>query len=217
MMGVSIELIDSTHQYVRDNIGTFHARRLEKLQNLDLNDLLKRKNPYLLRAKGIKTGEKLVTSLLEAYLSSQEETIFGTFFEGLARFICGQLFEGVKSGIDGLDLDFTRDWKRYLVSIKSGPNWGNSDQTIKMKNNFTTLKKRIRSNNPQLKEELISVIGCCYGRDNKPDKGVYLKICGQAFFGNLLHVMQIFTYPLLNQLDILQRNEMMILKENTPD
>jgi len=26
------------------------------------------------------------------------------------------------------------------------------------------------------------VNGCCYGKDNKPDKGEYLKLCGQAFW-----------------------------------
>jgi hypothetical protein len=26
------------------------------------------------------------------------------------------------------------------------------------------------------------VNGCCYGRDNKPDKGEYFKYCGQSFW-----------------------------------
>ena len=25
-------------------------------------------------------------------------------------------------------------------------------------------------------------MGCCYGRDNQPDKGEYLKLCGQKFW-----------------------------------
>lgn len=29
---------------------------------------------------------------------------------------------------------------------------------------------------------IVAVNGCCYGRDNQPDKGEYLKYCGQKFW-----------------------------------
>lgn len=29
---------------------------------------------------------------------------------------------------------------------------------------------------------IVAVNGCCYGRDNKPDKGEYYKYCGQRFW-----------------------------------
>lgn len=29
---------------------------------------------------------------------------------------------------------------------------------------------------------IVAVNGCCYGRDNKPDKGYYFKYCGQRFW-----------------------------------
>ena len=29
---------------------------------------------------------------------------------------------------------------------------------------------------------MVAVNGCCYGRDNNPDKGDYLKLCGQRFW-----------------------------------
>lgn len=32
------------------------------------------------------------------------------------------------------------------------------------------------------KRLLIAVNGCCYGRDSKPNKGDYLKLCGQSFW-----------------------------------
>ena len=63
-------------QYVEENISTFHLNRIAKLKKIKLNEVLKRKNPYLFKAKNIKTSEELVKALLEAYLSSQEETIF---------------------------------------------------------------------------------------------------------------------------------------------
>jgi hypothetical protein len=44
-------LIEKVRQYVYAHIGTFHESRLNSLRNLELKQLLKRKNPYLFRAK----------------------------------------------------------------------------------------------------------------------------------------------------------------------
>ena len=65
--------------YVEEHIGPFHAARLRSLEAITLTTILKRKNPYLFRAKNIRTAEALVKTLFDAYLSSQEETIFGEF------------------------------------------------------------------------------------------------------------------------------------------
>jgi hypothetical protein len=69
---------------------------------------------------------------------------------------------------------------RYIVTIKSGPNWGNSSQIKKMVTDFKTAKKALRTSNSQL--NIVAVNGCCYGRENKPDKGDYFKYCGQQFW-----------------------------------
>jgi hypothetical protein len=108
--------------YVESNIGTFHSNRLQNLRKLKLNQILKRKNPYLFKAKNILTAEKLVQTLLDAHLSSQEEAIFGNFLEGLALFINEKVYGGRKSSAEGIDLEFDKDGIRYIVSIKSGPN-----------------------------------------------------------------------------------------------
>jgi hypothetical protein len=41
--------LNEVRLFVEKNIGDFHARRLEKLQKLKLKQVLKRKNPYLLK------------------------------------------------------------------------------------------------------------------------------------------------------------------------
>ena len=74
-------------EYVAENIGEFHAARLKSLSELKLKEILLRKNPYLFKAKHVLTSEALVKQLLDAHLSSQEETIFGGFLEDLAIFI----------------------------------------------------------------------------------------------------------------------------------
>lgn len=171
---------DQIADWVSNHIGEYHAKRLQKLVALDLHDVLKRKNPYLFRAKNVQTAEQLVRGLLDAHLSSQEETMFGDFLESLAIWINTQAYGGRKSGIAGIDLEFDRDGVRYLVAIKSGPNWANSQQIARLRDNFRTAARALRTSNARTR--LQAVNGCCYGRDARQDKGDYLKLCGQAFW-----------------------------------
>ena len=167
-------------EYVEQNIGIFHKKRISSLDSLSFNKVLKRKNPYLFKAKYVLTAEQIVKGLVDAHISSNEETIFGDWLEGLAIFINNNIYGGWKSGIHGIDLEFDNDNTRYLVNIKSGPNWGNSSQISKMKSDFKTAQRTLRTSNSRL--NIVCVNGCCYGRDNKPDKGDYFKYCGQKFW-----------------------------------
>ncbi|HOX40274.1 MAG TPA: PmeII family type II restriction endonuclease [Candidatus Brocadiia bacterium] len=170
------EIID----FIEPNIQQFHARKLESLLALQLNTILARKNPYLFKARNQNTAHDLVKTILDAYLSSQEEGIFGRFLEELAIFICGKTYSGKKSSAEGMDLEFQRDGIAYLVSIKSGPNWGNSRQIARMKDDFKKARKILGTNTSGVK--VVAVNGCCYGKDDNPDKGDYLKLCGQRFW-----------------------------------
>lgn len=168
-------------EYVEEYIPEFHRNRIEKLQKLKLKAVLKRKNPYLFKVKNITTASDFIVTILDAHLSSQEETLFGGFLEGLAIYICGYVYSGGKSSAEGIDLEFEKDGAKYIVSIKSGPNWGNSSQINRMKDNFRKAK-RILGTNKAESLNVIAVNGCCYGRDGQPDKGEYLKLCGQRFW-----------------------------------
>jgi hypothetical protein len=172
--------LEDISQYVEDNIGTFHQKRISGLNELKLKKVLSKKNPYLFKAKHVLTAQDIIKSLTDAFISSQEETIFGDWLEGLAIFINSKVYDGRKSGIPGIDLEFDKDGIRYIVTIKSGPNWGNSSQIGKLLSDFKTAKKTLRTSNSQL--NVVAINGCCYGRDNKPDKGEYFKYCGQTFW-----------------------------------
>jgi hypothetical protein len=163
-------------QFVDKNIDSFHQAKLENIRELQLEKLLKRKNPYLFKAKNVGTSEEFIKNIVDAYLSSQEETMFGNFLESLAQFVCERTYGGHKTPGIELDLDFTRDGTRYLVSIKSGPNWGNSRQIAKMKDDFKKARRIVGG------QQIVCVNGCCYGRDLKENKGDYLKKCGQSFW-----------------------------------
>ena len=167
-------------QYVEDNIGVFHQKRISSLDTLSLSKVLRRKNPYLFKAKYVLTAQEIVKGLVDAHVSSNKETIFGDWLEGLAIFINQKVYSGWKSGINGIDLEFDKDNIRYIVNIKSGPNWGNSSQIAKMVSDFKTAKRTLRTSNSGL--NIVAINGCCYGRDNNSDKGDYFKYCGQTFW-----------------------------------
>ena len=175
-----MSIIELAQNYVHENIGVFHKKRIERLKSLKLRAILKRKNPYLFRAKNILTAQELVNNFLDAHLSSQEETLFGDFLEGLALYLNGAVYGGKKSAAEGVDLEFDKDAIRYIVSIKSGPNWGNSSQIKKMRDNFVRARRIAQTSHSGI--NLRAVNGCCYGQDDRPDKGDYMKLCGQRFW-----------------------------------
>ena len=172
-------------RYVHNNIDTFHARRLEKIKSLKLNAVLESKNPYLFRAKNLNRASDLVTALLDARLSSGEETSFGGFLEELAIYVAEKTGGGVKSSTQGIDIDLTRNRVRYLIAVKSGQNWGNADQHRKLRENFRNAVKVLRQS--RRVGQLQPTEGICYGKFGKPDrgkrdKGDYIRVIGQTFW-----------------------------------
>jgi hypothetical protein len=150
---------------------------------MKLLKFLSKKNPYLLKAKGLSTPRDLVKTILDAFLSSQEESMLGRFLEGLAIFTAERA-QGAKgkSSTGGLDIEMDKAGIRYFIAVKSGPSWGNHDQIGKMKDNFRTASKVYRQNKDALPVRCIN--GCCYGKqaEANEDKGDYLKLCGQRFW-----------------------------------
>ena len=174
----------SVTRYVEENIGEFHQKRLDIVNKIKLKEVLKSKNPYLFKAKNVTSAHEIVEGILNAYLSSSEEGIFGNWLERLAIFVNDSVYSGRKAGIQGIDLDFDKDGNRYLVSIKSGPKWGNDSQIHKMCDQFDTARKRLTTSGGKV--SLICVNGCCYGKSREiseyKSKGNYYKICGKRFW-----------------------------------
>lgn len=166
--------------YVESHISVFHQKRLDYVKNkVDLLKILKQKNPYLFKAKNILTAQDLIKGFLDAFLQSQEETLFGDFIEGLAIFVCDKVYGVKKSLLPGIDLEFEKDGIIYIVEIKAGWNWGNSSQIRQLRINFEKAKKVLRM---KTDKKVVAINGCCFGKDNKPDKDGYLKLCGQRFW-----------------------------------
>lgn len=97
-----------------------------------------------------------------------------------AIYINSEILNGWKSGIEGMDLEFDKDGMRYIVSIKSGPNWGNSTQHKKLKDYFRSAKKSLRTSNSGIIVQ--PILGICYGRNKNIDQGDYDRYIGQDFW-----------------------------------
>lgn len=177
---MDIALRRKVEKFVHENIGTFHQARIKNLRDLKLKKLLENKNPYLFRAKNLNSAADFVAALLEARLSSSEEGSFGGFLESLAIYVATETFGGQKAPAHGIDIDLTKYGVRYLISVKSGKNWGNSSQHKALKHDFQEAVKIIRQSRHA--GQIQPTLGICYGRFKTKDNGSYLHIGGQSFW-----------------------------------
>ena len=168
------------YKFMDDGIVRLYDLEIEALKAVELSAIFRNKNPY--RSSFNNTGlvSDLVQEVLGEFLFPIEEGLLSDFFAELAIFVCGRVYGGTRCSAEGIDLEFEKDHKRYIVSIKSGPNWGNSSQINKMKEDFTKAKRILRTTKSDI--QTVAVNGCCYGRDPNPDKGEYFKYCGQMFW-----------------------------------
>lgn len=178
---------ESYHDYLAEHVITpFYSIRLNGLKELNLLGVLKRKNPYLFKAKNIELAGDLVKGIVDAFLSSREETIFGNLLEGFAIHVSKSLHGGFKSSLKSVDLEFEREGVYHIVGIKSGIHWGSADQINKMRDNFKLAKELLRGRG--IAGEIMAVNGCIYGKDRRPFKThpdpdkQYYKYAGQAFW-----------------------------------
>lgn len=172
-------VISRVERYVSEHISEFHESRIKKLQELKLDGILKKKNPYLFKAKYMESPPELVKSLIEAVVSSSEETLFGDWLEQLAIFIASDIFGGHKSSTEGVDLEMDKDGIHYIISIKSGPNWSNSSSMKKQNDHFKKAKQVYRTGGNKVTCE--AIIGCSYGKKYSVDD-VKTILCGQRFW-----------------------------------
>lgn len=185
----SDEQYQDYYRFLAENVVTpFYYERLMYLRcQMSLSKVFSRKNPYLLKAKNITSPDELVRSVVDAFLSSQEETMFGNRLEAFAIYVSSKLYGGFKSELPSVDLEFERNGEYFIVGIKSGTSWGNSDQVNRMKDNFKAARQYLRDGRG-ITREIIAVNGCIYGKDSKPFKQnadpekSYYKLAGQDFW-----------------------------------
>ncbi|MBR6259268.1 MAG: hypothetical protein IKR21_03570 [Oscillospiraceae bacterium] len=155
----------------------FYTSLTSKLDNVDIDGVLKRKNPYLYRAKGINNATQIVDGILSAYVSSSEETIFGNcFFEPIAIVVSG----GQKAVTEGVDITVDKDNTIYSIAVKSGTSVFNADSRKRQEQNFQSAHKRAQ----QAHKAFLPIIGYGYGkkRVKEGNEKFYKELAGKDFW-----------------------------------
>ncbi len=162
-------------------LDNFYTTLIAKVDELNVNKIMRRKNPYLFRAKAMNGAAQIVEAILAAFISSSEETVFGNvFFEPIAT-AAGQ---GQKALAEGVDVMVERGDTIYAVAVKSGPSVFNADSKKKQEQNFMAAAKLAQ----QAKRRFVPIIGYSYGKKKSTGRGLpkfYTELAGQEFWFEL--------------------------------
>ncbi len=166
---------------IAEALENFYNSLIEKIDTLDIHKIMKRKNPYLYRAKAMENAGEIVDSVLSAFVSSSEETIFGNcFFEPVAI----AASSGNKALAEGIDIMIEKDNTIYAVAVKSGTSVYNADSKKRQEQNFTAASKLAQ----QAKANYVAEIGYSYGKKKESDRGqpkIYRELAGKQFWTEL--------------------------------
>ena len=162
-------------------LDAFYSSLIAKVNSLNIKSIMKRKNPYLFRAKAMNGAAQIVDAILAAFISSSEETIFGNvFFEPIA---CAAA-QGQKALAEGVDIMVERDNTIYAIAVKSGTSVFNADSRKKQEQNFMAASKLAQ----QAKKRFVAMIGYSYGKKKASSRGLpkfYNELAGKEFWTEL--------------------------------
>ena len=170
-------------QAIASALETFYGTLIEKIDGLNIQKVMKRKNPYLYRAKAMQSAAEIVDSVLTAFVSSSEKTIFGNcFFEPIAIAASG----GNKALAEGIDIMIQNKETNTIsaIAVKSGPSVFNADSKKRQEQNFTAASKLAQ----QAKARYEAYIGYCYGKKKDSGRGkpkMYQELAGKRFWAEL--------------------------------
>jgi hypothetical protein len=172
---------DAVVQATATALDDFYKGLIANLGKLNVNKVMRRKNPYLFRAKAMNGAAQIVDALLAAFVSSSEETIFGNvFFEPIAT----SAAQGQKALAEGVDIMVERDNTIYAIAVKSGTSVFNADSRKKQEQNFMAAQKLAQ----QAKKRFVPIVGYGYGKKKTTNRGLpkfYTELAGQEFWAEL--------------------------------
>lgn len=136
----------------------------------------------MFKAKGISNASDFVENVLQAYLSSSEETVFGSiFFEPLAL-EASKAKGGMKTGSTGVDIEYVSANTHTAIAVKSATNAQNSSAQNKQNAEFIKINQTVRATG----KAFDAIIGYSYGRaTGAPEGKIYRRLAGQAFWQEL--------------------------------
>ncbi len=173
---------DDVKQAIADALEKFYGALISKIDAINIKDIMKSKNPYLYRAKSMQTSAEIIESILQAFVSSSEETIFGNcFFEPIAIAASG----GTKSGTKGVDIEMydSATNTKFFVAVKSGTSIFNADSAKKQAENFEEARRTLKTSGGRINFE--AIIGYAYGTKTETGRGkakIYEEVAGEEFW-----------------------------------
>ncbi|WBY63688.1 PmeII family type II restriction endonuclease [Thermocaproicibacter melissae] len=183
-------------QAIATALDDFYSSLIAKVDSLNIKSVMKRKNPYLFRAKSMNGAAQIVDAILAAFVSSSEETIFGNvFFERIATVAA----QGQKALAEGVDIMVERENTIYAIAVKSGTSVFNADSRKKQEQNFMAASKLAQ----QAKKRFVPIIGYGYGKKRPSTKArpkFYQELAGQDFWTELTGDNQ-FYIKLIHMMD----------------
>lgn len=155
---------DTIVEAIATALDNFYTNLIKKVDSLSVKAVMKRKNPYLFRAKAMNGAAQIIDAILAAFVSSSEETIFGNvFFEPIATAAA----QGQKALAEGVDIMVERDNTIYAIAVKSGTSVFNADSRKKQEQNFMAASKLAQ----QAKKRFVPIVGYGYGKRKLPTAG----------------------------------------------
>lgn len=168
-------------QAIAEALDRFYSSLINKIDKLNIRQVMRRKNPYLFRAKAMNGASQIVEAILAAFVSSSEETIFGNvFFEPIATAAA----HGQKALAEGVDIMVERGDTIYAIAVKSGTSVFNADSRKKQEQNFMAAGKLAQ----QARKRFVPIVGYGYGKKKPSSKGLpkfYLELAGKDFWTEL--------------------------------
>lgn len=162
-------------------LDRYYTSLIEKVDGLNIKKIMKRKNPYLFRAKAVNGAAQIVDAILAAFISSSEETVFGNeFFEPIAI----AAVQGQKALAEGVDIMVERADTIYAIAVKSGTSVFNADSRKKQEQNFMAASKLAQ----QARKRFVPIVGYGYGKKKASSKGrpkFYEELAGKDFWAEL--------------------------------
>lgn len=170
----------NNYEVVSRALKNFYERRIDKLEKIDIFDVLKRKNPYLYRAFGTNDAHDFIEEVLVHYQSSSDETIFGDFFEEVA---IGVSKNGRKSSANSIDVEVWSDDQKSvsLYAVKSGTHVFNAQSKERQRQAFMEAQRRLQG------IAVTPIVGYSYGRrrNSSSNRNNFNEHAGQVFWRRL--------------------------------
>lgn len=198
---------------IAKGLEDFYRSLIQKIDSINITEIMRAKNPYLYRAKSMQTSAEIIDSILQAFVSSSEETMFGNcFFEPVAIAASG----GEKSDTIGIDMDIRipSSNSRYLFAIKSGTSAFNGDSKNKQEDNFRTAMRTSRTSRGNI--NIKAIIAYAYGTKEESGRGsakIYEEVAGEEFWEAITGDKDFYT-KIISYMDTLPEQYIDTFKES---